>query len=61
MISDDVVPGEAQYAKEAGLPSSFSTIDCLGECVRGSLETSKLEILEANFGLSSVSRRGLNW
>ena len=25
-------------------------------CVRGSLETSKLEILEANFGLSSVSR-----
>ena len=56
MISDDVVPGEAQYAKEAGLPSSFSTIDFLGECVRGSLETSKLEILEANFGLSSVSR-----
>ena len=54
-----VVLDEARFAKEAGLPSCFSR--CRGECGRRSLETSEIEILEANCGLTSVSRRGLNW
>ena len=45
-----MVHGEAQFKEEAGLPSWFSTVVCQGECVRGPLETSKLEILEANCG-----------
>ena len=30
-----VVPGEAQFKKEVGLPSWFSTVVCQGWCVRG--------------------------
>ena len=54
-----MVLDEARFAKEAGLPGCFSR--CRGECGRRSLETSEIEILEANCGLTSVSRRGLNW
>ena len=38
-----------------------STVAFRGECVRGSLETCKLEILEANCGLALVPRGGLSW
>ena len=41
-----MVPGEAQFEKEVGLPSWFSTVVCQGWCGRGLLETSKLEIFE---------------
>ena len=56
-----MVPGEAQFEKEVGLPSWFSTVVCQGWCGRGLLETSKLEIFEANCGLVSVARERLNF
>ena len=54
------VPGEAQFKKEARLPSLFSTVLCQGLCGRGLLETSKLEIFEANYGLASVAQGRLS-
>ena len=60
MLSYSGVPGEAQFKKEARLPSWFSTIVCQGWCGRGLLETSKLEFFEANYGLASVARRRLS-
>ena len=53
MISDGVVPGEAQFVKEAGYQASFQRSH-----VR---VTVKLEIFEANCGLASVSRGGLSF
>ena len=47
-----MVPGEAQFKEEAGLPSWFSTVMCQGECVRGPFETTRLEVFEANCGRS---------
>ena len=38
-----------------------STVACRDECVRGLLEMSKVEILEANCGLSSVPPGWLSW
>ena len=52
MPSYRLVPGKAQFKKEVGLPSWFSTVVCQSWCVRGLLETSKLEIFEANCGFS---------
>ena len=56
MTSYGVVPGEAQFKKEAGLPNWFLTVVCQGWCVRRPLETYKLEIFEANCGLASDAR-----
>ena len=53
MPSDGVVLGEARFAKEAVQPSWFQVV-FHGQCLRGSLETSKMEVLEANCGLASV-------
>ena len=55
MPSYGVVPGEIQFEKEVG----FSTVVCQGWCVRGLLETSKLEIFEANRGLVARERLSL--
>ena len=52
--SDGVVHGETQVEKEARLQSWFLTVVYRGERVGGQLETSKLEILEANCRQVSV-------
>ena len=52
-----MVPGEAQFEKEVGLP----TVVYQGWCGRGLLETSKLEIVEANCGLVSVAQGRLSF
>lgn len=54
MPSDGVVHGETQVEKEARLQSWFLTVVYRGERVGGKLETSKLEILEANCRQVSV-------
>lgn len=54
MPSDGVVHGETQVEKEARLQSWFLTVVYRGERVGGQLETSKLEILEANCRRVSV-------
>ena len=37
-----MVPGVAQFANEAGLPSVFSTVVCRGKRLRGSLQFREL-------------------
>ena len=61
MPSYGVVTGEAQFKKKAGLPSWFSTVVFQGWCVRGLLETSKLEIFEANCGTALVAQGRLSF
>ena len=61
MPSYGVVPGEAQFKKKAGLPSWFSTVVFQGWYVRGLLETSKLEIFEANCGTALVAQGRLSF
>ena len=61
MPSYSGVHGEAQVKKEARLPSWFSTVVYQGWCGRGLLETSELEIFEANCGLTSVARGSLSF
>ena len=56
VLSDGVVPGEAKFAKEAGLTSWFQR-----SCVVLLSETSKLGIFEAKCGLASVSRGRLKF
>ena len=62
MPSDGVVAGEAQFAKEAGLPRGLPRwfSPRRSECVRGPSETFKLEIFEANCSFASVSRGRLS-
>ena len=48
MLSYGGIPGEAQFKEEARLPSWFSTVVCQGWWGRGLLETSEMEIFEAN-------------
>ena len=55
-----VVLGEAHVCRGGRVTKLVFMVVCRGGCERGSLETSKLEILEENYGLASVSRRGLN-
>ena len=45
-------PRGGSICKGGRVTSWNSTVVCRGECERGLLETSKLEILEANFGLA---------
>ena len=54
------VPRRGSVKTEAGLPSWFLTVVCQGWCVRGLLETYKLEIFEANCGLASDARGRLS-
>ena len=54
MPSEGVVPGEAQFKEEAGLPSWFSTVVCQGECVVNHLNGEKYTV--ALFRIETYTR-----
>ena len=60
VLSYGVVPSEAKFKKETGLPSWFLMVMCQGWCVCELLEAYKLEIFEANCSLALDARGRLS-